>query len=55
MTRFFPLVGSRRLTKRNRRFVKQILSQPDLPHHDVFDVSTGSLQKNNPCPVVGGV
>ena len=44
--------GSRRLTTRNRRFVKQILSPVDLPN---LDVSTGPVQRNDPSPVVDSV
>ena len=35
--------GSRRLTTRNRRFVKQILSPPDLPS---LDVPSGPVQRH---------
>ena len=41
--------GSRRLTTRNRRFVKQILSPPDLPDQDVPSVP---VQRHDSSPVV---
>ena len=49
--------GSRRLTTRNRRFVKQILSPPDLPEQDVpsvpvQDVPSVPVQRHGSSPVV---
>ena len=44
--------GSRRLTTRNRRFVKQILSPPDLPD---LDVPSGPVQGQVSSPVVDSV
>ena len=44
--------GSRRLTTRNRRFVRQILSPPDLPN---LDVPSAHVQRHSPSPVVDGV
>ena len=46
------LDGSRRLTPRNRRFVKRILSPPDLQDSDKPLIS---VQRRHPSPVVGGV
>ena len=44
--------GSRRLTTRNRRFVKQILSPPDLPN---LDVPSAHMQRHGSSPVVDSV
>ena len=44
--------GSRRLTTRNRRFVKQILSPPDLPN---LDVPSAHMQRHSSSPVVDSV
>ena len=45
--------GSRRLTTRNRMFVKQILSPPDLP--EMVDIPCSPVQKHGPSSVVGTV
>ena len=44
--------GSRRLTTRNRRFVRQILSPPDLPN---LDVPSANVQRHSSSPVVDSV
>ena len=44
--------GTRRLTTRNRRFVKQILSPPDLPD---LDVPSSPVQRQVSIPVVDNV
>ena len=44
--------GSRRLTTRNRRFVKQILSPADLPD---LDLPSGPVQRQDSSPVVDSV
>ena len=44
--------GSRRLTTRNRRFVKQILSTPDLPDRELIDVPSGPVQTHDSSQVV---
>ena len=47
--------GSRRLTTRNRRFVRKILSPPDLPDQDMQSVPSSPVQKNTSVPAVGAI
>ena len=51
--------GSRRLTTRNRRFVRKILSPPDLPDQDKQNVPSSPvqspMQKNTSVPAVGAI
>ena len=47
--------GSRRLTTRNRRFVRKILSPPDLPDQDMQSVPSSPVQKNTSVSAVGAI
>ena len=44
--------GSRRLTTRNRRFVKKILSSPDMPDQELPDVAPNTSHRTTSDPVM---